>query len=163
MLTCDIVTAWVFDMTFSITDENKRDAWWYIDRKLTAEVMYLEHLYNLDNGYEKEKAAKQAFRKLWPSNGSASEMVAADVDAWCKANLTDKQFNSMRLALRKKASRRKNEVDSIEIDHKAYSNLNDLAAAADMSMKDYLTMLINERHEKEDPPVAYKASKRRKV
>lgn len=146
-------------MKFSITDENKADALFYISSKLTNDPLYLDHLWEI--GGDKDKLAEKSFRALWPGSRSAKEVVAADLDAWCKANLTDKQFNTMRLALRKKASRRRHSVESLEIDRDIYMNLNDLAAAADMSMKDYLTMLIKERHDKENPPFAHRASKRR--
>ena len=81
---------------------------------------------------------------------------------WCKKYLQDKQLNSLRAALRKKRSRRKKDVLSIELDRDIYSDLKDLAAAEDMTLKDYLAMLIQDRYHEVKPPVANRAKQRKK-
>ncbi|MDY6975714.1 MAG: hypothetical protein SVW51_05710 [Pseudomonadota bacterium] len=141
------------DMRFSITTENNKDARTYIFNKLQNDPNYL----NFDD-LKKEDEAKALFRSI----NFNDESAAKELDTWCKNYLQDKQLNSLRAALRKKSSRRNKDVLSIELDRDVYSDLNDLAAAEDMTLKDYLAMLIQDRYHEVKPPVANRAKQRKK-
>lgn len=140
-------------MRFSITTENKKDAWAYIFNKLQNDSTYL-----IFDDLKKEDEAKALFRSI----NFNDESAAKELDTWCKNYLQDKQLNSLRAALRKKSSRRNKDVLSIELDRDVYSDLNDLAAAEDMTLKDYLAMLIQDRYHEVKPPVANRAKQRKK-
>jgi len=140
-------------MRFSITNENQKDAWAYISNKLKNDPNYL---YFDDLG--KEDEAKDTFRAIRFNE----DLTAEKLNNWCKKYLQDKQLNSLRAALRKKRSRRKKDVLSIELDRDVYSDLKDLAAAEDMTLKDYLAMLIQDRYHEVKPPVAKGAKQRKK-
>ncbi|GGF14963.1 hypothetical protein GCM10008027_44710 [Pseudoalteromonas gelatinilytica] len=140
-------------MRFSITTENKKDAWAYIFNKLQNDSTYL-----IFDDLKKEDKAKALFRSI----NFNDESAAKELDTWCKNYLQDKQLNSLRAALRKKSSRRNKDVLSIELDRDVYSDLNDLAAAEDMTLKDYLAMLIQDRYHEVKPPVANRSKQRKK-
>ena len=142
-------------MRFTINDENKIHAYNYLSNKLKNDSYYLNHLddLGLDNSYKAAKALNQTYKD--------GKLIAESLDAWCKKHLTDKQFNALRAALRKRLSRRTNDNTAIELGKATYSDLNDLAAAEGMNLKDYLAMLIEDKHKEVNPPVAYQASKRR--
>lgn len=138
-------------MRFSITPNNQRDVWSYIYNKLQNDSTYLSF-----DDYKKEDDAKALFSSIRLDDDSA----AKDLDAWCKNFLQDKQINSLRCALRKKLSRRNRDTLTKELDRDVYSDLNDLAAAKDMTLKDYLAVLIRDRYQVAQPPVAVRAKRR---
>lgn len=140
-------------MRFSITTENKKDAGAYIFNKLQNDSAYL-----IFDDLKKEDEVKALFRSI----NFNDESAAKELDTWCKNYLQDKQVNSLRAALRKKRSRRNKDVLSIELDRDVYSDLKDLAAAEDMTLKDYLAMLIQDRYHEVKPPVANRAKQRKK-
>lgn len=135
-------------MRFSITTENNKDAWTYIFNKLQNDSNYL-----IFDDLKKEDEAKALFRSI----NFNDESAAKELDTWCKNYLQDKQLKSLRAALRKKRSRRNKDVLSIELDGDVYSDLKDLAVAKDMTLKDYVAMLIRDRYHEVKPPVANRA------
>jgi macrodomain Ter protein organizer (MatP/YcbG family) len=139
---------------FSITPDNQRDVWTYIYNKLQNDSTYLTF-----DDCKKEDNAKALFRSIKLSDDSATN----DLDTWCKTFLQDKQISSLRSALRKKSSRRNRDTLTIELDRDVYSDLNDLAAANDSTLKDYLAALIQDRYHDVQPPVAERAKRRNKT
>lgn len=141
-------------MRLSITPDNQKDVWTYIYNKLQNDSSYLTF-----DDCNKEDNAKTLFRSIKLSDDSAS----MDLNAWCKNFLQDKQISSLRSALRKKSSRRNRDTLTIELDREVYSDLNDLAAADDITLKDYLSALIQDRYQVVQPPVAVRAKWRNKT
>ena len=137
---------------FSITPDNQKDVWIYIYNKLQNDSSYLTF-----DDCKKEDNAKALFRSIKLSDDSATN----DLDTWCKTFLQDKQISSLRSALRKKSSRRNRDTLTIELDREVYSDLNDLAAAKDKTLKDYLAVLIQDRYHVVQPPVAESAKRRK--
>ena len=138
---------------FSITPDNQKDVWIYIYNKLQNDSSYLTF-----DDCKKEDNAKALFRSIKLSDDSATN----DLDTLCKTFLQDKQISSLRSALRKKSSRRNRDTLTIELDRDVYSDLNDLAAADDTTLKDYLAALIQDRYQVVQPPVAVLAKRRNK-
>ena len=69
-------------MRFSITTENKKDAWAYIFNKLQNDSTYL-----IFDDLKKEDEAKALFRSI----NFNDESAAKELDTWCKNYLQDKR------------------------------------------------------------------------
>ena len=136
---------------FSINNENKLNAFTYISNKIKNDSTYLSHLNDID---EEKLAGSQLVDVYQDCNA---------LDNWCRKYLTEKQFNALRAALRKRQSRKTKDNTAIELDRETYSDLNDLAAASGMTLKSYLTMLIEDKYNEIKPPVALHARKRRSL
>jgi macrodomain Ter protein organizer (MatP/YcbG family) len=126
---------------FAISDENRTGIFNYLIKKIKNDPLYLSHLGDIDV----ERAAE---REL------SQNVDAKSLDAWCKKYLNEKQFRALRAAIRKRDSRKLGRYVNLEIDKDTYSNLNDLAVAAGVPLKDYVSHLINESYKAVKPPVA---------
>mgnify|MGYP000675188041 CR=1 FL=1 len=140
-------------MKFAITAENKTQAYTYLDNKMRSDLSYLCSL----NDLELEQIAFEHFKGTYTDG----VLYANLLDQWCRKYLTEKQFQALRAAIRKRKSRKANDNTSIELEKSVYSDLNDLAAAEGMNIKEYLTSLIKDKHSEVNPPVAFKAKERR--
>lgn len=140
-------------MKFNIPDINGIDAWGYINTKLKTDPTYLA---NIDE-FDKERSGTKLFRTF-----KFDDQLAVNLTAWCKKYLTEQKFNALCASLRKKNSRRKHNVFSVVIDNDTYNKLNDLSAVYEMTIKDCMSMLIEDRYQEVDPPVAKSAKVRRK-
>lgn len=134
-------------MTFRISEKDQSSAQLYLGKKLKNDIGYLMHLSDLN-------IERAAAKELYECN------TAESLNKWCEAYLSDKQFSALRASLRKKSSRVLKPTFNLEIDKQEYYNLNDLAAHANMKVKDYLIAIIKKEYFEIKPP-AVKLSKHR--
>ncbi len=140
-------------MKLNITEISGIDAWTYINTKLKTDPGYLAHL----EEFKKERSGTKIFCAF-----KFDDQLAVNLTAWCTEYLTEQKFSALCSSLRKKNSRRKHNVFSVVIDNDTYYKLNDLSAMYDMTIKDCISLLIEDRYQEVDPPVAKSANVRRK-